>query len=184
MVFEAFTGSSRTGKKVQRSLRIIKQTSVNTLAECQGQADKLCRRGDLYINPYGGVYVLTDGDGSSVASDVHPIEINFDGLSGGIQPNPPYNTLAVSKGQTLSFNVTAADSRSSDQALNLKKFYFPGVAAVFVDPKPSKEGQLTARFQWTAVDSGTYTAIFGAYFGSGTTVLNPTFLVLNISVTD
>ena len=194
IVFEAFTGSSRTGKKVQRSLRIIKQsesqsssvnqTSVNN-TECQDQGpQKLCYRGDLYINPYGGVHVLADLDGSSIPSDVHPLVITFSGLNGATQPNPPYNTLVMSKGLTLTFNVTASDSGSSNQTLTLKQFYLPEGAQF---TPPPKEGPYTGQFEWEVsptAENGTYTAIFGAYLGSGTTSLNPTLLVLNIKVTD
>ncbi len=213
--FEASLGGTKIGKRNQRLLKIYTlsqpQSGLSSSAsrkkltksnasnsnykkssasspisqQLQDEMPYLCYY-DLSINAYGGVYVFADLDSSDIPPEVYPIEIYFDGLQGGTQPDPSYNTVVVYRGKTLSFNVNASNSSASTtQMFTLKKLYVP-VGAQFTDPSPLKGGDsLSGIFQWPVsgdVGDGTYTAMFGAYLSSGSTSLFPTLLIMNIKV--
>ena len=153
--FEASLGGSKIGKRNQRLLaiyshnqpqsplssssprkKLTKSDALNSNAKKSNtsspislqQQDEMSSLSfyDFSINAYGGVYVLADLDSSDISSDVYPIEINFDGLQGGTQPNPSYSTVVVYRGKTFSFNVNASNSSgSTTQTFALKKLYVP-----------------------------------------------------------
>jgi len=174
--FEASLGSTKIGKRNQRLLKIYtysqpqsflsssstrkKPTESNASdssykksiasSPISQQRDEMAYLSyyDLWINTYGGAYVLADLDASDIPPDVYPIDINFDGLQGGFQPDPSYSTIIVYRGKTLSFNVNASNSsNSTTQTFNLKELYIP-VGAQFTDPSPVKGGDsLSGTFQ-------------------------------------
>jgi hypothetical protein len=136
--FEASLGSTKIGKKNQRLLKIYTYSDSQSSLSSSSTRKKLTKSNasdsgykksstssaisqqtqdimnslsyyDLSINAYGGVYALADLDFSDISSDVYPIEIIFDGLQGGTQPDPSYSTVVVYRGKTLSFNCFKTD---------------------------------------------------------------------------
>ena len=213
--FEASLGSTKIGKRSQKPIKIYTYsqsqsplssrstpkkatksnasnlnkknniTSFPIIRQQQNEMNSISYY-DFSIDAYGGVYVLADLDSSDIPSEVCPIETYFDGLQGGFQPDPSYNTVVVYRGNTLTSNVNASNSSSSTtQTFALRQLYVP-VGATFTDPSPVKGGDsLSGIFQWPVladVGDGTYTAIFAAYLSSGSASLFPTLLILNTKV--
>ena len=213
VVFEASLGSTKLGKNNQRILKIVsysepqlllssskarvKSTKLNALKTLNhdktskkqqaSQYDQLPSLFyyDLSVNAYGGVYVLGDMDMSDLSMIPYAVDVQFSDVSGGNVDPYSLNLIAVYKGKTLSFTVSAYnDSENPSQILNLKNLYIPD-GAVFTDPPPSKDGYVDAGFQWPVdpnTTDGIYTAIFVSYLSVRANSTSPVFLIIHVKV--